>query len=259
MLLATARTLAVAVFLAIVLLKPSSSAAQPSTPDTAQREFDAVSIKPYLPQAPPYEGCNSHSGPALLGRTGCSLKILVRQAYNLKDYQVLLKGPAWIESDKYVIQARTTTPAAEPEMMRMLQPVLTARFHLKIRWETRQAPTYLLQVASHGAKLRPANDTSHCGVVNVRPNAVWADCLSIDDIADVLEQSIIMDRPVINQTKLNKTGQYQFKLNFSTGDDPATGPSLFSALPDQVGLILKSGNAPLKTLVIENAQRPDAN
>ncbi len=243
---------AAAVFIAAALLHPSSGMAQP-------REFDAVSIKPYLPQAPPYEGCNSHSGPALLGRTGCSLKMLVKQAYSLKDYQLVIKGPAWIESDKYVIQARATAPAPEPEMMRMLQPVLTARFHMKLRWETREAPTYLLKVAGHGAKLQPATNTSHCGEVNVRQNSVWADCLSIDDITDVLEQSIITDRPVVNRTGVNKDRRFQFKLDFSTNDDPATGPSVFSALPDQAGLMLKADKAPLKMLVIENAQHPDAN
>jgi bla regulator protein BlaR1 len=258
LLLATAAMLAVAVPFVVGFLNPSRSLAQ-RTPDTPTREFDAVSIKPYLPPGPRSEACNPHSSPVTFGRTGCTLGQLVKQAYNLKDYQVIVKGPAWVESDRYVIQARTTAPASEPEMMRMLQPVLIARFHLKIRWETRQSPTYLLHVASHGAKLQQATNTSHCGEVNVRENTAWADCVSIDDIADLLEQYLVNDRPVVNQTRLNKTGQFQFKLNFSTGDDPASGPSIFSALPDQLGLTLKAGKAPLQTLVIENAQRPDAN
>lgn len=259
LLLAAALILAVAGPLVVGFLNPSPGMAQSKTSDTTSREFDAVSIKPYAPSGPPYEGCNSHSSPVTLGRTGCSLKSLVRMAYGLKDYQLILKGPAWIESDKYVIQARTTTPAGEPEMMRMLQPVLTARFHMRLRWETRQSPTYLLQVASHGPKLQQATKTTKCGEVNVRQNAVWADCLSIDDIADVLEQSIVEDRPVVDRTGMNKTGQYKFRLDFSSSDDPSTGPSLFVALPDQAGLVLKPGKALLKTLVIENAQRPDAN
>ncbi len=108
LLLASAAILAIAGPLTIGFMNPSRGQAQPPS----SREFDAVSIKPYVPERPPYEGCNSHSSAVTFGRTGCSLKALVRQAYNLKDYQLLVKGPAWIENDKYVIQARTTRATA---------------------------------------------------------------------------------------------------------------------------------------------------
>lgn len=257
-LLTAAGILAVAAPVAVGFLNAPRSQAQSRTPDTAQREFDAVSVKPYLPKGPISEACDSHSDPIRLGRVGCTLKQLVEEAYGLKSYQVRVKGPAWIEADRYAIQARTPTPAAEPEMLRMLQPVLAARFHLNVHWEAHRAPAYLLQVASHGPKLQPASKTNQCGVVNLRETALKADCLTIDDFAEALEL-VLKDRPVLNRTALSKESQFKFDLAFSLGDDPAAGASLFSALPDELGLTLKAGEAPLQTLVIDHAQRPQPN
>jgi uncharacterized protein (TIGR03435 family) len=92
-----------------------------------------------------------------------------------------------------------------------------------------------------------------------REGIVKADCVTMDDIAEVLEQFVAKDRPVVNRTGLTKEIKYQIKLEFASGDDPAAGPSVFSALPDQLGLTLKAGKAPLKTLVIDRAERPQPN
>ena len=88
---------------------------QPRQPPSAQREFDVVSIKPYSPKGALSEGCDSRGDPVMLTRTGCTLEQLVEQAYDLKTYQVRVKGPAWIETDRYVIQARLATPAPKPK------------------------------------------------------------------------------------------------------------------------------------------------
>src|SRR5580700_1627742 len=96
------------------------------------REFEAVSIKLYEPQGPRFEACNNHSDPVLFMLVGCSLRILVIRAYDLKSYQMSPKGPPWIDTDRFVIQAHSTAPASRAEMMKMLQPVLAARFHLTV-------------------------------------------------------------------------------------------------------------------------------
>jgi uncharacterized protein (TIGR03435 family) len=226
---------------------------------TVQREFEVVSIKPYVPSTGFIESCNPHDDPVTLRRTGCTLEQLVWQAYGLKPYQVRIKGPAWISVDRYVIQARLAQSATRAEMLRLLQPVLIARFHLSIHWENRQAPVYLLQVAAHGPKLAPATNTTECGAIFVGKDGMRSDCQTIDDFASDLESAVVKDRPVINRTGLSSSGRYKINLEFSSGDDPAAGPSIFSALPDQLGLTLKPGKAPLKTLVIDRAQRPEPN
>jgi bla regulator protein BlaR1 len=222
-------------------------------------EFDVVSVKPYAPPGAISEACNSHSDPAMLTLVGCTLKDLVHLAYDLKNYQLQPKGPSWIETDRFVIQAHSSAPATQHELLRMLQPVLATRFRLSIHWADRQAPVYLLQTARQGPKLEPASKTNQCGAVNLRPTTFKSDCLTLDDFAEALQEFIVKDHPVLNRTGVNKDHQYQFNLEYSLNDDPTAGPSIFSALPDQLGLTLKTGKAPVRMLLIDHAERPRPN
>ena len=56
-------------------------------------------------------------------------------------------GPAWIRTELYAINAKTTEPTAQ-EMMRgpMMQVLLEDRFKLKLHREVRQVPVYELTV-----------------------------------------------------------------------------------------------------------------
>src|SRR5579872_6351787 len=143
-------------------------------------------------------------------------------------------------------------------MMLMLQPMLTARFHLQIRWETEPASVYLLQVAGHGLKLQPAVKLDQCGAVFFRPGIIKSDCVSMDDIAELLE-SELKERPVINRTDTSKEKRYQINLEYSDAADPSGVASLFSALSDQAGLAVKAGKAPLRMMIVDRAERPQPN
>jgi uncharacterized protein (TIGR03435 family) len=223
------------------------------------REFEAVSVKLYEPKSPPYEACNNHSDPVMFRLVGCSLRILVEHAYDLKSYQMSPKGPAWIDTDRFVIQAHSSAPASRAEMMKMLQPVLADRFHLTVHWQDRQAPALLMEAAGRGLKLPPASKTDHCGEVNLRATTLHTDCLTLDDFAELLQQSFFPDNPVINRTGVNAGNRYEFKLEFNNTDDPSAGPSVSSAIEEQLGLKLKAGKAPVKMLFIDRAEHPRAN
>ncbi len=65
-------------------------------------------------------------------------------------------------------------------------------------------------------------------------------------------------RMVIDRTGL--TAAYDFTLKSSIAGDPdSTGPSLFTALEEQLGLKLVATKAPLEVIVIDHIDRPDAN
>jgi uncharacterized protein (TIGR03435 family) len=254
MLVATA---CAAAMLLVVTLSPLRIAAAPQTAAGNARAFEVASVKPYAPAGPPYEGCNSHDDSGMLKRAGCTLQQLVQQAYSVKAYQVRVKAPAWVSSDRFAVEARPNAPATRAEMTLMLQPLLTERFHLKIHWENTQSAVYFLQVASHGPKLGTATDTTRCGEVLIRDGVIRSDCVTTDDIAWALEQTF--KQPVVNRTVLGSDRKFKVNLEFASGDDSAAGPSLFSAVQEQLGLVLKAGKAPMRTLVIDSAQRPEAN
>lgn len=220
-----------------------------------EREFDAVSVRPDTQKGPPYVS-SWRADPSMIRITGFTLKALVKNAYGLKMYQVQSQGPAWIATDWFDIEARPAAPATEAEMMRMLQPVLSERFHMALRRETVQMPILLLKVAPRGVKFRQAAITQGPNV-DARRDYIHAIHLDMDGFADVIGQ-IVTDRPVLNRTGLSS--EYQFRVEFAPkeGDD-SEHLSIFSALTEQLGLRLESAKAPVEVLVIEHAERPSEN
>jgi uncharacterized protein (TIGR03435 family) len=81
--------------------------------------------------------------------------------------------------------------------------------------------------------------------------------------------NFVADRMVIDRTGL--TGKYGFELrwtsqNLQTGQpNPADGaraqdaPSIFVALPEQLGLKLEAQRGPVEFLVIDSIQHPEPN
>ena len=70
----------------------------------------------------------------------------------------------------------------------------------------------------------------------------------------------VLGRRVNDRTGL--AGKYDYTLTF-TPDDEATpdvnGPSIFTALQEQLGLKLESAKEPVEVLVIDHVEKPDAN
>jgi len=219
------------------------------------REFNATSVKPMQQKTEGFS-MRFRVDPTMLDITAGPLRTYVLQAYGLKRYQVIIKGPAWIESDRYDIRANTAEPATRAEMMLMLRNALTDRFHLRVHAETREMTVYFLTVDHRDAKLRPATETSGANYL-VLKNEITAMHTGMAGFADVLTD-FIADRPVLDRTGL--TDEFQFKLQFSDNeDDPASGPSIYTALTDQLGLKLVAGKAPIEVLVIDGAERPSEN
>jgi uncharacterized protein (TIGR03435 family) len=162
---------------------------------------------------------------------------------------VVVKGPSWIDSDRWDILARTAEPATRDEIMLMLRKALANRFQIRVHTETREMTVLFLTVDRRGAKLKPAVETSSEEIM-ILQNEVAAPHMGMAGFADILSD-FITDRPVLDRTGL--TGEFQMKLQFE-GDD-----AIYSALTEQMGLKLVAGKAPIEVLVIDSAERPSAN
>ena len=69
-----------------------------------------------------------------------------------------------------------------------------------------------------------------------------------------------VSRVVVDATGLK--GNYDIDLQWAPDDvglDNARGPSIFTALQEQLGLRLKSSRAPVEVLVIDRVERPSDN
>ena len=76
-------------------------------------------------------------------------------------WQPIKGSPAWVNSERYTIDAKGEGPARQ-EMMRgpMMQALLHDRFKLRVHRESREIPVYNLTVAKGGPKLQPYRDGS---------------------------------------------------------------------------------------------------
>src|SRR6266700_1169866 len=149
-------------FLSVVLLAVSAQ---------AQPAFDVASIKPSdRTNTVPYR-----LGPDVLSTEG-TLIHLITMAYSVESVQVE-GGPHWAQSQFYKVQAKVAGPATAAQLRIMLQALLSDRFHLLLRRETRMISGYALIIGKNGPKL-PAPKTGvppgSPGVLQMGGGEIWA-------------------------------------------------------------------------------------
>jgi uncharacterized protein (TIGR03435 family) len=198
------------------------------------------------------------------------LKMLIANAYGVKPDQIS-GGPGWIDSNRYDIEAKvvaangaTPQPLTREQSNLMLRSLLADRFKLAVHNETKEAPIYELIVAKNGPKLQPAKPDQP---TRMTIGGSGKATMEVDQISALIYQlSLQVGRPVVDKTGL--TGKYEIKLEWTrdsgsgsvdaTSTD-ASGPSIFTAVQEQLGLKLVSSKGPVDTLVIDHAEQPTAN
>jgi uncharacterized protein (TIGR03435 family) len=194
--------------------------------------------------------------------TNGTLKYMIQFAWNVPDFQIS-GGPPWVSSVGYDVIAKPEVPL-NPNVdnvgsfRAMLRALLAERFHLTIDHVTKEMPVYALAIGKDGPKLavkeQPANPT------DVRLSGGRGLMAGRNIVMPVVAQSlsIVVGKPVKNETGL--TGYYDFRLEW-TPEDAAdqSGPSIFTAIQEQLGLRLEARKAPVEVLVIDHAEVPSEN
>ena len=223
--------------------------------------FEAASVKPSRSGLGP----SGRILPGRLVRTNTSLLDLIAFAYGVRTDQVA-EGPSWMASDHYDIEATAAgnTPLNQIAGA-MLQALLEDRFKLVLHRETRQLPVYELTVVRNGLKLQPMKEGSctpfspdspplppgtsrfpFCGYPrNYGPTGVnWT-----------LDGDAVSMGALYYEVHLKWTADL---LGTGPSDDQS-GPSIFTAVREQLGLRLESANGPVEVLVIDRAEKPSEN
>lgn len=223
--------------------------------------FEVASIKP---SAPDVQGLYVPARPADgLRMTGATLKNLIGYAYNVREF-LIFGGPAWVNSDRFDVNARagassenSSTRSSGRQMLERLQSLLADRFQLAIHRESKEQSVYVLVVAKNGPNVHEAKPDTRTFIRRWR-SSITGQGVRINML--VLNLSNTLEHPILDRTGL--TGKYDFKLEWAdTAEAPPdlNGPSLFTALQEQLGLRLESQKAPVETLVIDHAERPSDN
>jgi uncharacterized protein (TIGR03435 family) len=272
-----------------VLGQGGASAPAAATTDVTVPGFDIISIKENKSGSGMMRVMSKPDG---YSATNVSLKMLLQMAYGIRE-DLITGAPNWGDSTRYDIEAKvagadvdTLKKLSSEQRRAMLKPVLEERFKLKVHTETKQLPVYELVVAKGGSKLKQAtpgdtyangikgpDGTGHAGMMRVSRGELTGQALPITSLVSMLGQQL--QRTVIDKTGL--TGKYDFGLQWTDeNSDPmfkgpdsnpqrsepspdSSGPSIFTALQEQLGLKLQSAKGPVETLVVDSVAMPSEN
>ena len=205
-------------------------------------------------------------------------------------YDIVAKPESSSASDSLSPDPRKVTDdqmkTFQEQMRLRLQALLADRFQLKIHRETKELPVYALVLGKGGSKLQeskegPAGPNDIKGPDRARGRGMRmgigqlsGQMVQMPFVVQVLSQQL--GRPVIDKTGLK--GTYDFTLKWTPdqsqsggpfGDLPPgvkappppdpNGPSIFTAVQEQLGLRLESQKGPVEILAIDHVEKPSEN
>jgi uncharacterized protein (TIGR03435 family) len=227
--------------------------------------YDVVSVKPHQAGDESWSSGPSQDGYRAVNVTAPSL---IQYAYVLTLPDQISGLPGWAADARFDIEAkmdeqtvaefRKLSPEQQQEQRQlMMQTVLADRFKLKVHRETNNHPIYELVVAKSGCKLKesPAGEPQRMMIRNGR---IVSHAVPVFNMISNL--SYETGRIVVDKTGL--TGDYDFTLNWTPEEQSGTdgaGPSIFTALEEQLGLKLVPAMGPVDTIVVDRIEQPSPN
>ena len=191
------------------------------------------------------------------------LSVYIQFAYKLwltsdQSHTLYDPLPKWVTTDRYRIQAKTDHPATKDEMRLMMQTLLAERFGLKLHFENREVPVFVMTLAKPdvlGPRLRPDSGTACDAPRQPIPAKTDPKTMSADDIPWTCNYTLVpragnmilggarntsmalvaeflgtlggnwglLDKPVADQTGL--TGRYDFTIEFAQPQRPNADPT----------------------------------
>jgi uncharacterized protein (TIGR03435 family) len=206
--------------------------------------------------------------------------------------------PAWAARERFDVDARQddADALAEPDddeafaqAFWMLRIMLADRFALRVHDESRQAAVYVLRrLASARGGMRATqidcdairragpfaavldfdgHPSAPCAV-RMRAGAITGTGATMTQLAGYLSRVRGVEHEVFDRTGLE--GRFDFNLAWAPPQQPgmgadgaagaaSSGPSIFTALHEQLGLTLEPARGPVRVLVVDRIARPTPN
>jgi len=258
------------------------SAQQDATPrlrnaDGKPIEFDVVSVRPNHSGTEPM---NILSPPNSDGIkiANMPLEKIIGWAYGISIRDQIAGLPDRMGGERYDITAKvaeadlaTFRRVVDPvQRTPMLQKILQDRFDMRFHYETRDLPGYALVLGKDGSRMTEIqpligpNGMKDGGGRQAGPGLIRS--MGMPMLPLVRQLTIELGRVVVDKTGL--TGYYNFTLKWTPDQSPATpgadggdssGPSIFTAIQEQLGLKLVPEKIPASILVIDQIKEPTEN
>jgi uncharacterized protein (TIGR03435 family) len=282
-LLATTGMITLAAPVLVGILNMPAGRAQPQA---EVKPFEVASIRPSDPNV--RRGGLQLTPDGGLNVMNMSVKQLIAFAYNLPCGKncdpFILDAPGWADSKLFDVRAKgpqaddstdakLTDEQLKPlrdQVRQRLRLLLAERFRLVVRNDRKEMPVYELMVVRNGHKLKESAETEgKGGSVRGERGHMVADHVPMQFLVMNLVQ--MLGRPVIDRTGL--TGRYDFTLDYApsiAGPGPKdagspeaasefSGPSIFTALQEQLGLKVEPSKGPVEILIVERLEQPTEN
>ena len=245
----------------------------------ADPSFEVATIKPND------SGATSMQQLTINGRNfqtrASSVGDLISFAYDVQKKQIV-NAPEWIDKDRYDIAGVPDVEGAPGvvQLKSMIRKLLAERFKLTFHKDKKEMSAFVLTVAKTGPKMTVNESKGPLPGFGMQPTASGLNLpvfnASMNDLSSVL-QSMVLDRPVVNQTGL--TEKYDFALKFTPDDSMFNGhpptlptkadapksdavepsPSLFEAIQQQAGLKLEAQKTAVEVIAVDHLEKPSAN
>jgi uncharacterized protein (TIGR03435 family) len=231
--------------------------------------------------------------------SGMTTQGLIREIFGIQDDQIIGQPrwlnsemydiQAKVESAEAERLNHLSFDQRLVEYRRMLQTLLVDRFRLAFHREFRDLPMFALVVAKKGTKIEEAKpgDTypngmkdlegeGHGDVMRIQRGLLVGQGIPISNLVEMLSQ-LGLGLVIVDKTGL--TAKYDFTLQWTpdqgtprfkgtdgspqpAGSSPLAdsfGPSLFTAMEEQLGLKLEKQKGPVDVLVIDHIEKPSGN
>jgi uncharacterized protein (TIGR03435 family) len=218
--------------------------------------FDAATVKMGGPVVNGLININTGKiANGLVTLANATLSDCLKFAYSLTtDEQIA--GPDWINQKmvRFEVTGKAPPDTPDDQLMLMLQTLLKERFQIAMHTEPREMTHYELVIGKNGPKLRESTVGQAEGFGTARLDGIKSNRMTMNKLASLLSRMTRM--PVIDETGL--TGYYQFDLKYADerqAVENQVGPSVFTAVQEQLGLKLESKKSPVGVLVIDHAEK----
>ncbi len=252
----------------------NSHGAGPQIPTVDSRfaEFEVSSVKPSNQNRDGIMGLYTYPG----GRVVCgfcTFEMLMTYALDVQQFQVS-GGPSWIRNAPYDVEGKApessqssklaeTAVKSPPsnEQREMLQSLLRDRFQLRFHRENKVSSVFILSRGRGKLNLEQAKDNTRFPWVGSKGGgAIDGDGIAGRNISmSILCERLgrYMHRPVVDNTKLQ--GNFDFNSDY-TGEISNNDlvPSILTSVQG-IGLKLKTGKAPVETIIVDQVEKPSGN
>jgi uncharacterized protein (TIGR03435 family) len=219
---------------------------------TPALQFEVASIKPSAPGA---------RGPTIYTPTrerfavdSITTKGLIAYAYDVRDFQIS-GGPSWLGAEEFDIVAKPQGDASGERILAMARSLLAERFNLMVHHTSREMPVMALVIAKGGPRLQPSPGTGGPEVRGGMGHLV-ARKVTMGMIAAQLAGRVL-GRTVLDRTGI--AGEFDINLEWTPDESTDLGPSIFTAVQEQLGLKLETQKGVVDILVIDHVEKPSEN